>query len=129
MPRVYFFVLVILGLVLLGRRIQHLEISFVHQGRDLLTLATVLGTRAATLMRKNGELAARSRWWAWWSNRLHVQSMKQHVYYAGGPIHAQPTNTHLTLGQQFTIFVVAVRLQGSKRCAGAAFIALVGTLT
>jgi aerobic C4-dicarboxylate transport protein len=43
---------------------------------------------------------------------------------------AQATNTHLTLGQQFTIFVVAVLTsKGASGVQGAAFIALVGTLT
>jgi aerobic C4-dicarboxylate transport protein len=43
---------------------------------------------------------------------------------------AQATNTHLTLGQQLTIFVVAVLTsKGASGVQGAAFIALVGTLT
>src|SRR5882762_8515957 len=43
---------------------------------------------------------------------------------------AQATNTHLTLGQQFTIFIVAVLTsKGASGVQGAAFIALVGTLT
>src|SRR5216684_2751574 len=43
---------------------------------------------------------------------------------------AQATGTHLTLGQQFTIFVVAVLTsKGASGVQGAAFIALVGTLT
>ena len=42
---------------------------------------------------------------------------------------AQATNTHLTLGQQLTIFVVAVLTsKGASGVQGAAFIALVGTL-
>ena len=43
---------------------------------------------------------------------------------------AQATNTHLTLGQQLTIFIVAVLTsKGASGVQGAAFIALVGTLT
>jgi aerobic C4-dicarboxylate transport protein len=43
---------------------------------------------------------------------------------------AQATNTHLTLGQQLTIFFVAVLTsKGASGVQGAAFIALVGTLT
>src|SRR6266849_6371127 len=43
---------------------------------------------------------------------------------------AQATNIHLTLGQQLTIFIVAVLTsQGASGVQGAAFIALVGTLT
>ena len=43
---------------------------------------------------------------------------------------AQATNIHLTLGQQLTIFVVAVLTsKGASGVQGAAFIALVGTLT
>jgi aerobic C4-dicarboxylate transport protein len=43
---------------------------------------------------------------------------------------AQATNTHLTLGQQLTIFLVAVLTsKGASGVQGAAFIALVGTLT
>ena len=43
---------------------------------------------------------------------------------------AQATNTHLTIGQQLTIFVVAVLTsKGASGVQGAAFIALVGTLT
>ena len=43
---------------------------------------------------------------------------------------AQATNIHLTLGQQFTIFIVAVLTsKGASGVQGAAFIALVGTLT
>src|SRR5258708_32959213 len=43
---------------------------------------------------------------------------------------AQATNTHLTLGQQFPLFVVAVLTsKGGSGVQGAAFIALVGTLT
>jgi aerobic C4-dicarboxylate transport protein len=42
---------------------------------------------------------------------------------------AQATGTHLTLGQQLTIFVVAVLTsKGASGVQGAAFIALVGTL-
>jgi aerobic C4-dicarboxylate transport protein len=42
---------------------------------------------------------------------------------------AQATNTHLTLGQQLTIFAVAVLTsKGASGVQGAAFIALVGTL-
>jgi aerobic C4-dicarboxylate transport protein len=42
---------------------------------------------------------------------------------------AQATNTHLTLGQQLTIFAVAVLTsKGAAGVQGAAFIALVGTL-
>jgi aerobic C4-dicarboxylate transport protein len=42
---------------------------------------------------------------------------------------AQATSTHLTLGQQLTIFVVAVLTsKGASGVQGAAFIALVGTL-
>jgi aerobic C4-dicarboxylate transport protein len=43
---------------------------------------------------------------------------------------AQATNIHLTLGQQLTIFIVAVLTsKGASGVQGAAFIALVGTLT
>jgi aerobic C4-dicarboxylate transport protein len=43
---------------------------------------------------------------------------------------AQATNIHLTLGQQLTIFLVAVLTsKGASGVQGAAFIALVGTLT
>src|SRR6202140_1926841 len=43
---------------------------------------------------------------------------------------AQATNIHLTLGQQLTIFIVAVLpSKGASGVQGAAFIALVGTLT
>src|SRR5712672_1129244 len=43
---------------------------------------------------------------------------------------AQATNTHLTIGQQLTIFIVAVLTpKGASGVQGAAFIALVGTLT
>jgi aerobic C4-dicarboxylate transport protein len=43
---------------------------------------------------------------------------------------AQATNTHLTLGQQLTIFIVAVLTsKGASGVQGAAFIALVATLT
>ena len=42
---------------------------------------------------------------------------------------AQATNTHLTLGQQLTIFAVAILTsKGASGVQGAAFIALVGTL-
>jgi aerobic C4-dicarboxylate transport protein len=42
---------------------------------------------------------------------------------------AQATGTHLTLGQQLTIFAVAVLTsKGASGVQGAAFIALVGTL-
>src|SRR5579863_1688352 len=42
---------------------------------------------------------------------------------------AQATNTHLTLGQQLTIFLVAVLTsKGASGVQGAAFIALVGTM-
>jgi aerobic C4-dicarboxylate transport protein len=42
---------------------------------------------------------------------------------------AQATGTHLTLGQQLTIFLVAVLTsKGASGVQGAAFIALVGTL-
>ncbi|MEP6645141.1 MAG: cation:dicarboxylase symporter family transporter, partial [Acidobacteriaceae bacterium] len=43
---------------------------------------------------------------------------------------AQATNTHLTLSQQLTIFAVAtLTSKGASGVQGAAFIALVGTLT
>jgi aerobic C4-dicarboxylate transport protein len=43
---------------------------------------------------------------------------------------AQATNTHLTLTRQLTIFAVAVLTsKGASGVQGAAFIALVGTLT
>jgi aerobic C4-dicarboxylate transport protein len=43
---------------------------------------------------------------------------------------AQATNTHLTLGQQLTIFAVAtLTSKGASGVQGASFIALVGTLT
>ena len=43
---------------------------------------------------------------------------------------AQATNIHLTIGQQLTIFIVAVLTsKGASGVQGAAFIALVGTLT
>jgi aerobic C4-dicarboxylate transport protein len=43
---------------------------------------------------------------------------------------AQATNTHLTLGQQFTIFAVAtLTSKGASGVQGASFIALVATLT
>jgi aerobic C4-dicarboxylate transport protein len=43
---------------------------------------------------------------------------------------AQATNTHLTLTQQLTIFAVAtLTSKGASGVQGAAFIALVGTLT
>jgi aerobic C4-dicarboxylate transport protein len=42
---------------------------------------------------------------------------------------AQATNTHLTLGQQWTIFAVAILTsKGASGVQGAAFVALVGTL-
>jgi aerobic C4-dicarboxylate transport protein len=42
---------------------------------------------------------------------------------------AQATNTHLTLGQQFTLFAVAILTsKGASGVQGAGFIALVGTL-
>ena len=43
---------------------------------------------------------------------------------------AQATNTHLTASQQFTIFTVAILTsKGASGVQGAAFVALVGTLT
>ena len=128
-----FFVLVILGLVCWAAGFSILKYLSYIKEEILLTLATSSSEPALpTLMRKMEKLGC--------SKSLvglvvpigytfNTDGSSMYMTLAALFI-AQATNTHLTLGQQFTIFIVAVLTsKGASGVQGAAFIALVGTLT
>jgi len=128
-----FFVLVILGLVCWAAGFSILKYLSYIKEEILLTLATSSSEPALpTLMRKMEKLGCSKSLVGLvvpTGYTFNTDGSSMYMTLAALFI-AQATNTHLTLGQQFTIFVVAVLTsKGASGVQGAAFIALVGTLT
>src|SRR6266446_2066067 len=128
-----FFVLVILGLVCWAAGFSILKYLSYIKEEILLTLATSSSEPALpTLMRKMEKLGCSKSLVGLvvpTGYTFNTDGSSMYMTLAALFI-AQATNTHLTLGQQLTIFVVAVLTsKGASGVQGAAFIALVGTLT
>jgi aerobic C4-dicarboxylate transport protein len=128
-----FFVLVILGLVCWASGFSIFKYLVYIKEEILLTLATSSSEPALpTLMRKMEKLGCSKSLVGLvvpTGYTFNTDGSSMYMTLAALFI-AQATNTHLTLGQQLTIFVVAVLTsKGASGVQGAAFIALVGTLT
>ncbi len=128
-----FFVLVILGLVCWAAGFSILKYLSYIKEEILLTLATSSSEPALpTLMRKMEKLGCSKSLVGLvvpTGYTFNTDGSSMYMTLAALFI-AQATNTHLTFGQQLTIFVVAVLTsKGASGVQGAAFIALVGTLT
>ena len=128
-----FFVLVILGLVCWAAGFRILKYLSYIKEEILLTLATSSSEPALpTLMRKMEKLGCSKSLVGLvvpTGYTFNTDGSSMYMTLAALFI-AQATNTHLTFGQQLTIFVVAVLTsKGASGVQGAAFIALVGTLT
>jgi aerobic C4-dicarboxylate transport protein len=128
-----FFVVVILGLVCWAAGFSIFKYLAYIKEEILLTLATSSSEPALpTLMRKMEKLGCSKSLVGLvvpTGYTFNTDGSSMYMTMAALFI-AQATNTHLTLGQQLTIFVVAVLTsKGASGVQGAAFIALVGTLT
>jgi aerobic C4-dicarboxylate transport protein len=127
-----FFVVVILGLVSWAVGFGIVKFLLYIKEEILLTLATSSSEPALpTLMRKMEKLGcSKSLVGLVVPTGYTFNTDGSSLYMTLAALFiAQATNTHLTLGQQFTIFVVAVLTsKGASGVQGAAFIALVGTL-
>jgi len=128
-----FFVFVILGLVCWAAGFNIIKYLLYIKEEILLTLATSSSEPALpTLMRKMEKLGCSKSLVGLvvpTGYTFNTDGSSMYMTLAALFI-AQATNTHLTLGQQFTIFIVAVLTsKGASGVQGAAFIALVGTLT
>ena len=128
-----FFVLVILGLVCWAVGFNILKYLLYIKEEILLTLATSSSEPALpTLMRKLEKLGCSKSLVGLvvpTGYTFNTDGSSMYMTLAALFI-AQATNTHLTVGQQLTIFAVAVLTsKGASGVQGASFIALVGTLT
>ena len=117
-----------------GRWIQHLSISGLHQGRDPAGAGhQFVGDRAARLLMEKMERLGCSK------SLVGLVVPTGYTFNTDGTslymtlaalFVAQATNTHLTLMQQLTILSVAILTsKGASGVQGAAFIALVATLS
>jgi aerobic C4-dicarboxylate transport protein len=126
------FVLVILGLVCWAMGFNIFKFLLYIKEEILLTLATSSSEPALpTLMRKMEKLGcSKSLVGLVVPTGYTFNTDGSSLYMTMAALFiAQATNTHLTMGQQLTIFVVAVLTsKGASGVQGAAFIALVGTL-
>jgi aerobic C4-dicarboxylate transport protein len=128
-----FFVFVILGLVCWAAGFNIIKYLLYIKEEILLTLATSSSEPALpTLMRKMEKLGCSKSLVGLvvpTGYTFNTDGSSMYMTLAALFI-AQATNIHLTLGQQLTIFIVAVLTsKGASGVQGAAFIALVGTLT
>jgi aerobic C4-dicarboxylate transport protein len=127
-----FFVLVILGLVMWAVGMGIFRFLSYLKEEILLTLATSSSEPALpTLMSKMEKLGcSKSLVGLVVPTGYTFNTDGSSLYMTLAALFiAQATNTHLTMGQQLTIFVVAVLTsKGASGVQGAAFIALVGTL-
>jgi aerobic C4-dicarboxylate transport protein len=128
-----FFVFVILGLVCWAAGFSIIKYLLYIKEEILLTLATSSSEPALpTLMRKMEKLGCSKSLVGLvvpTGYTFNTDGSSMYMTLAALFI-AQATNIHLTLGQQLTIFIVAVLTsKGASGVQGAAFIALVGTLT
>ena len=129
-----FFVLVILGIVALARRIQHHQLSRFTSKRKFSSCwrSAPRNPPSPRLMEKLEKLGcSKALVGLVVPTGYTFNTDGTSIYMTLAALFvAQATNTHLTLGQQLTIFAVAtLTSKGASGVQGAAFIALVATLT